>query len=69
MLNITDYQRNTNQNYNKLSPHTNQNESEKTILRMGENGRKETNDKGIISKIFQNLIQFNTRKTNEAFKK
>ena len=36
---------------------------------MGENNTNETTDKGLISKIYKQLIQPNTRETNNPIKK
>ena len=44
-------------------------QGEKTALRMGENNSTETTDKGLISKIYKQHIQLNTRKTNNLIKK
>ena len=44
-------------------------QGEKTTLRMGKIRANETTDQGLISKIYKQLIQFNTRKTNNPIKK
>ena len=36
---------------------------------MGENNANETTDKGLISRIYKQLIQLNTRKTSNPIKK
>ena len=41
----------------------------KTTLRMGENNSNETTDKGLISKIYEQLKKLNARKTKDPIKK
>ena len=41
-------------------------QDENTALRMGENKANEITDKGLISKIYTQLIQLNTRKTTQS---
>ena len=43
-------------------------QGEKTTLKMGEITANETTDKGLISKIYKQFIELNTRKTNNPIK-
>ena len=44
-------------------------QGENTTLRMGENNSKQTTDEELLSKIYKQLIQLNTRKMNNPIKK
>ena len=44
-------------------------QGEKTAFRMGENNSNEVTDKQLISKIYKQLIQLNSRKINDPIKK
>ena len=66
MLNVAQYERNANQNYNEIPPHI----SQKGYYLKKKNPQiaNETTDKGLISKIDKQLMQLNTRKTNNPIK-
>ena len=44
-------------------------QGEKTVFRMGENNTSETTDKELISKIYKQILQLNSRKIKDPIKK
>ena len=47
----------------------NQKENKKTTYRMGENSFNDAMDKGLISRIYKQLIQPNSKKPNQSMEK
>lgn len=57
-----------NQTKNLLHGQEDNQQSEKTMQRLGDNIANRTSDKGVISNIYQKLKQFNSKKTTQFLK-
>ena len=58
-----------NQTEKFLHSKGNQKENKKTTFRMGENVSNDATDKGLISRIYKQLILPNSKKTNQSMEK